>query len=111
MPWSFVRLTFVSGTSDVPEKVSARIRQQAEPLIPRARYMPASANKTGSGNPAKSPLLATRARGRKGSLGGPLELDGRRLLAGHGGVSTPRYGEVLYALREGGPKAVRRAGS
>src|SRR5436309_14155149 len=38
MPFSF-RLTFASGTSEVPEKVSARIRQQTKPLITREHVM------------------------------------------------------------------------
>src|SRR5213594_3428529 len=38
MPFSF-RLTFASGTSEVPEKVSARIRQQTEPLTHREHVM------------------------------------------------------------------------
>src|SRR5437667_8650409 len=70
MPWSFVSLTFVSGTSDVPEKVSARIRQQTEPLNLESTLCACECKQNRIGEPCKIPLDAGISLYRNSTQGG-----------------------------------------
>jgi|SRR6266478_4580942 len=60
MPWLFVRFTFLSETLEVPEKVSARIRQQTKPLRTLREHVICLTSGTNgtTGNPWKLPLDA-----------------------------------------------------
>src|SRR5438876_9439507 len=83
MPWSFVRLTLVSGTSDVPETVSARIRQQTEPLNPREHVM----------------CLRVQTKPDRGTLQNPLRCWDFLVSKFNSGGRARRYGDAAAAAR------------